>query len=223
MKRNCPNVERWYGEGYVRICPNPGPLWDAYNRLVAFSKDNRCRPWKPPFPLILGGWAFSSDFDKMQRWNMTVAWARGNGCAEIVDAIPDEDFYVDIPSTWIYGEEMARWNWKPRVRPSSTEITSYMETLRSRWPEVVGPELARTTGPVEFTGTKARRLLVRADATALPPWGSWSHISNKEVERQTFTRFRAEINRAIAPHEVDHIDFSIEPDPLYRRTPQSTV
>ena len=207
MKRDSQNPERWYGEGCVRICPNPDPLWDAYKRLVAFSKETHCRSKNPPFPLILGGWAFSSDFDKMQRWNMTVAWARGNGCAEIVDAIPDEDFYVDIPSTWVYGD---RWNWKPRVRPSSTEITNYVETLRSRWPEVVGPELARTTGPVEFTGRKARRLLVRADATALPPWGSWSHLSNKEVERQTFTRFRAEINRVIAPHEVDHIGFSID-------------
>ena len=155
----------------------------------------------------------------MQRWEKTVSWATRNGCREIIDAIPDEDFYVNVPSDWVYGEEMARWNWNPRVRPSSTEITNYVETLRSRWPDVVGPELAPISGPVEFTGKKARRLLVRADATALPPWGSWSHLSRNVAERRTFTRFRAEINRAIAPHEVDHIDFAIEPDPLYTRPP----
>ena len=65
----------------------------------------------------------------------------------------------------------------------------------------------RITRPVAFTGKKARRLLIHADATALPPWGNWAQRGDDEEQRRAFTRLRSTINRAIAPHEVDHIEF----------------
>jgi hypothetical protein len=43
-------------------------------------------------PLILNGWAYSNDVEKMRRWEETVTWARDNGSPEIIE-IPDEDFY----------------------------------------------------------------------------------------------------------------------------------
>ena len=37
------------------------------------------------------------------------------------------------------------------------------------------------------------------------------HIfTSLETERRTFTHFRAALNKAIAPHEVDPIDFTTE-------------
>jgi hypothetical protein len=63
------------------------------------------------------------------------------------------------------------------------------------------------TRPVAFTGKKARRLLVQAEGEAIPPWGGWFDRSTEEAKRRTFTRFRSAVNKAIAPHEVDHIDF----------------
>ncbi len=41
----------------------------------------------------------------------------------------------------------------------------------------------------------------------VPPWGAWYSLSKKESERRIFTEFRKNINSAIHPHEVDHIDF----------------
>jgi hypothetical protein len=87
----------------------------------------------------------------------------------------------------------------------------HLETLISDWENIVGPELARVSSPVAFTGAKARRLLVQVDGAGRPPWGGWSCLSNVEEERRAFTRFRASINAAIAPHEVDHIDFTAHP------------
>ena len=82
-----------------------------------------------------------------------------------------------------------------------------MEILAAQWPQIVGKELSGITHPLDFTGKKARRLLVRADNNTLPPWGDWVNRSTVESERRTFTHFRAAVNKAISPHEVDHIDF----------------
>jgi hypothetical protein len=65
---------------------------------------------------------------------------------------------------------------------------------------------------VAFTGKKARRLLVQAEGTATPPWGGWSYRSPDEAKRRTFTRFRSAVNKAIGPHEVDHIEFITKND-----------
>jgi hypothetical protein len=51
-------------------------------------------PASPPKPLILAGWAYSSDLEKAQRWGETVAWASSNGCASLVDQLKEEDFYL---------------------------------------------------------------------------------------------------------------------------------
>jgi hypothetical protein len=50
-------------------------------------------PESPPKPLILAGWAYSSDEEKAERWEETIAWATFNGCAEVISQIKDEDFY----------------------------------------------------------------------------------------------------------------------------------
>jgi hypothetical protein len=81
----------------------------------------------------------------------------------------------------------------------------------SEWSEIVGEELGRATRPLAFTGKKARRLLVYADANVRPTWGGWCYLSHLKPERLTFTRFRAAINKAIAPHEIDHVHFTLVP------------
>lgn len=43
-----------------------------------------------------------------------------------------------------------------------------------------------------------------------PPWGSWLSLA-RGGSRRAFTRFRAAVNAAIKPHEVDHIDFDLRP------------
>jgi hypothetical protein len=201
-----------------RICPNPIPWSSAFERLKLHATSRHCIPPSPPLPLILAGWAYTNDCEKMQRWEETVAWAERNGCTEIVSEIPDSDFYsVDSPTTYSIGPSggpMYRsWDFDPKPRPSSEEICRCLVALTNGWSEIVGEDLARVTRPLAFSGMKARRLLVHADANARPPWGEWFRLSRLEPERRTFTQFRAAINKAIAPHETDHVDFITDREP----------
>ena len=100
-----------------------------------------------------------------------------------------------------------------KVVPDSESVSRQINELATRWAEIVGPELAAVTRPVEFTGRKKRRLVVLADAGVKPPWGGWSDLSRYLPERRTFTTFRAAINKAIAPLHVDHVQFTTTPFP----------
>jgi hypothetical protein len=51
-------------------------------------------PASPPKPLILAGWAYSSNEEKAERWEETIVWATSNGCTEIINQVRDEDFYL---------------------------------------------------------------------------------------------------------------------------------
>ena len=89
------------------------------------------------------------------------------------------------------------WDFETKNRPSPKELKEYLQTLLIRWPEIAGKELSKITRPIVFTGKKARRLVVKANAVLKPPWGNWNYISNVESERRTFTKFRASINTLI--------------------------
>jgi hypothetical protein len=197
-----------------RICPSPMPWHEAFERLTKYVQLHPCTPPSPPKPLIIAGWVYSNDVDKMQRSVKTIAWAAKNGCSNLVSGIPDRDFYfVEKPTSYtvgpLGGPMYCAWDFEAKSRPSSEQTAQLMDVLLSRWSEIVGNEIGSITRPLAFTGEKARRLLVFADAAFTPPWGGWSYLSKQETERRTFTHFRSAINRAISPHEVDHIDFTI--------------
>jgi len=163
-------------------------------------------------PLILAGWAYSNDIEKKRRCEDIVRWAISNGCRDLVDSIPDDSFYFVVePTTYTVGPRggpmYRHWDYDSKERPSSSALEMAIGTLLSQWQEIVGDILASITRPLAFTGSKARRLLIHAHIAASPPWGSWTHLSQIESERRTFTQFRASVNRAISPHAVDHVDF----------------
>jgi hypothetical protein len=150
-----------------------------------------------------------------------MAWATQNGCSDFLSEIPAEQFYcVETPTSYVVGPMggpmFRQWDSQSRTKPDDATLVRLMEILESRWTEVVGQDLAKATSPIGFTGAKARRLVVLADGSALPPWGTWTERAFDEEKRRSFTRLRAAINSAIAPHEVDHIDFKPEkpPDPV---------
>jgi len=161
----------------------------------------------------LAGWAYTNDVEKMRRWQETVAWAIANGCPALAANIPETDFrcvagltdYVVGPGG---GPMYHAWDFKAKTRPGATQIAQAMEVLSARWPEIVGEALAGVTRPLAFTGKKLRRLIVFGDGAATPPWGSWTQLSAEEPKRRAFTAFRAAINKAIAPLEVDHVEFT---------------
>lgn len=196
-----------------RICPNPMQWHEVFERLANYAQSHLCTPNVPPKPLILAGWAYTNDIEKMQRWKETVAWAEKNGCSNLVSSIPAQDFYfVEKPSSYMIGPlggpMYHTWDSEAKSRPSPEHLARIIDTLLSGWLEIVGSKIGSMTRPMTFTGEKARRLLVFADASYTPPWGGWSYLSKQESERRTFTHFRAAINKAIAPHEIDHIDFT---------------
>ena len=96
-----------------------------------------------------------------------------------------------------------------KATPDPVMVTRSIENLKANWTGIVGAELAAMTRPLRFTGPKSRRLVVAADASAKPPWGSWSVLSTYLPERRSFTAFRTAINAAIAPLRVDHVEFQV--------------
>ncbi len=81
-----------------RICPYPQAWEMVFERLARYALSHQCRPLLPP-TLIYATWVCSSDIEKMSRWDQTVAWAKVNGCPELVK-VPDGDFYsVEVPTT----------------------------------------------------------------------------------------------------------------------------
>jgi hypothetical protein len=207
----------------IRVCPKAW-LWNkAYERLLTHASSHVCTPAAPPVPLILSTWVYSNDQDKMIQWTDTVAWAHANGCNQIVDQIPDEDFYyVSSLTTYVVGPlggPMYRpWDFESKPTPSSDTINRYFEVLSSNWTQIVGADLGKVTRPIFFSGKTARRLLVQANPDIQPAWGNWQFLSNAEGERRAFTQFRAAINKAIEPHEVDHIDFATSTLATEKRT-----
>jgi hypothetical protein len=207
-----------------RICPHPSRWNNVFEQLVEFSEAHPCIPRRPPEPLILAGWANSNDTEKMQRWKETVDWTSINGCMVIVDEIADQDFYqVEKPTSYSIGPMggpcYRPWDSEAKVRPPEEELVKHFEYLSAHWADIAGSDLSTITRPVAFTGKKARRLLVQAEGAAAPPWGGWSYRASDEATRRMFTRFRSAVNKAIAPHEVDHIEFRkiIEPRSLWSR------
>jgi hypothetical protein len=146
----------------------------------------------------------------MDRWTATVAWAETNRCRNVIDDIPEEQYYF-VHRLWagdispLGGPYFNPRNWTPRRRPSPEEVDQALQRLGADWRDIVWLELGEITRPLKFTGRKKRRLVVLAVASASPPWGTWFERSpNRQM---MFTSFRAAINAASAPHEVDHIDF----------------
>jgi hypothetical protein len=49
------------------ICPKPVRWHNVFKQLVEYAESHPCSPSRPPTPLILAGWSYSSDTQKMRR------------------------------------------------------------------------------------------------------------------------------------------------------------
>ena len=177
----------------------------------------------PPVPLILAA-SDESNASKHHRLSAQLYWAQENGCIE--DALrylkdirvehwnscpPDEWFQDNYPKPdGTYGPIHLEWTSDSKPKSSAESAAHAIEILRAQWDEVAGQELRGVTSPLRFEGAKGRRLVILAKREASPPWGTWTSLDQGE-NRRFFTRFRAAVNAAIKPLEVDHIDFVHEP------------
>lgn len=75
------------------ICPLP-VLWnEIFQELSKHAITKSGLTEGPLKPLILAGWAYSSDNEKSVRWQETVAWAELNGCRRMIERLTEKDFY----------------------------------------------------------------------------------------------------------------------------------
>ena len=79
-----------------RICPHPIPWNNVYEQLLKVAQE-RPELSKPPVPLILNGWVFSSDDEKEARWADTVKWAAAGNCMGAIESLSADDFYPGAP------------------------------------------------------------------------------------------------------------------------------
>ena len=80
----------------IRVCPIPRK-WHAIHQALEKHWRMHGRPEDPPpKPLILSGWVFSSDFDKLERWKAIEVWAIRNGVEQVIEVKKDEDWHQVI-------------------------------------------------------------------------------------------------------------------------------
>jgi len=195
------------------VCPNPIP-WNAVYQRLLHVWENRSDLPKPPVPLILNGWVFSNDVEKVERWQETLQWAQKAGCEHITSSLSIDDFYQseEITSCRIgpLGGPLHRpWDFEAKQKPGQELLDDGLQRLTEHWPELANG-FSTGTHPVGFSGNKSRRLIVAVSEQVSPPWGTWETLSRDDAKRLTFTAFRKAINEMLTPHEVDHIDFVIE-------------
>lgn len=77
----------------VFVCPKPRIWHEVHSRLIRAWKDAGKKPPKPPVPLILAGWNFSSDQEKGERWKQTIEWARSAGLEGEVPTLTEDMQY----------------------------------------------------------------------------------------------------------------------------------
>jgi len=195
--------------------PLPADWEKIHSKLTQFMayRNDSTTP-KPPVPLILAGAAFSSAADIKQRWVEFIVWAHTYGFAAEMEAILPPSPGIDVAKQ-IAGVSADGTGWWPEFgeqfqqhkhKPSKSLEGEMFSHLFNDWIIIVGYELGSATKPLRFAGKKRRRLIVAADPSDTPPWGSWSSLG---MDRQAFTKFRKAINDAITPMEIDHITFSI--------------
>ena len=196
----------------ILVCPQPS-AWHAICRRCnqAWSESGHVGD-PPPDPLILSGWAFSSDADKQKRWQALVRWAEERSLLHLVALdLPAEGHFVHEISTSYPGEHYGCQDHEPAPVPSPAELEAALKRLHDSWAAIAG-SLWKVCKPVEFMGSKGRRLIVVVTANAEPPWGHWDQLADQS-RRNEFTAFRRRVNDVIAPHHVDHIDFSVQVPP----------
>lgn len=195
----------------IRVCPLPRIWGQIYNKLHTISLQNSNIP-SPPIALILAGWNFSDDFGKKNRWDDTLEWINKYGGEDLITSLTDNDYYcVEKLCRPAYLDYQYGDTSPPAIRPADDELTNLIKKLSDLWDQIAGND-SRLTMPLDFSGTKARCLIVEYDTDSLPSWGTWGnepggYHDQNFTNKASFTALRQRINDAIHPHKIDHVVF----------------
>ena len=92
-----------------RISSQPDP-WNRLYQLLPHTRSVGS-VWEPEFPLILGAWDFSSDYDKRQRFHLHLQHAGQHGALDAVAR-----FVLQLTeSDWHHWGEWRQWWLQPTV------------------------------------------------------------------------------------------------------------
>ena len=167
---------------------------------------------EPPMPLILAASA-CSNADKLSRLREQLAWAAEREWLvesfRYLESIPLEHWNTGSDVNWFrdgYPRGHFGWTSDPKPKLARDQAIALISLLRTNWAAVAGEQLSAVCQPVRFSGRRGRRLVVDCVIGSRPPWGSWQGFS-RHTPRTSFSTLRASVNKAVAPHVVDHIDF----------------
>ena len=193
----------------IFVSPQPNTWYAIYQRLKSHWVHEINVGDAPPMALVLSGWTMSSDFEKQDRWKMTLRWAEQNNCSHLIPDLNEDDKYFvsELSSYTPFYHEMKH---HPKAyKPTKEEMKNALIELANKWKELLDEEFSINTKPVSFSGEKFRSLLVSYQSGYLPPWGSWTnHLANGKPSK--FTELRSWVNVLIKPLAVDHIIFKEE-------------
>src|ERR1022692_1731816 len=197
------------------VCPLPASWAAVYTVLTRAWEESGREGGRegppPPVPLILAGWIATNDLEKAQRWQETVTWARDRDLERILADLREQDKYcVEEFTTYevgpFGGPMYLTWNFDAKPVPDARSVQMAMAILLKEWPTHCWLGSRQDDQTARVHRKKKRRLVVKADAEQVPPWGSWNCLAPGE-DRRAFTRRRSAINQAISPLKVDHIYF----------------
>lgn len=84
-----------YCRAEERVCPSP-TVWNELWELLP-ERTHVGTGWQPSLPLILSGWWYSSNLDKMVRLREHLIWAADHGALDEVDAflraLPEDSWH----------------------------------------------------------------------------------------------------------------------------------
>lgn len=203
------------------VCPLPKHWSPIYLALLKAAERTPGVP-PPPKPLILAGWAYSSDAEKNDRWRATIQWAEKWGFSGLIpdlskdmmhvvedvstDMMHDDEELSSVPIGPGYGPMYLPWNFNERPLITAVQAREYLEKIKGHWHEIAEGVVREHAKPIMLTGAKYRRLVCAHTGMVDPPWGTWSRLDGGP-NRRSFTVLRKVINALIEPHMVDHIDF----------------
>ena len=75
------------------ICPFPDVWAFIASELISFWKIKLNEAGPPPPYLILSGWNYSDDFDRMETWMNCIKWAEERNCTHLIPELPENNWY----------------------------------------------------------------------------------------------------------------------------------
>ncbi len=178
------------------ICPFPGVWALIASELISYWKVdlNEAGP-QPPY-LILSGWNYSDDFNKMETWMNCIKWAEERNCTHLIPELPENNWYQQKSLNRFQSfEDFGIYNkfHKPSKKLTKEERAHQFNLLKTKWLTNFGADFF----PKRLTGKKSKRLIVRPNDTK-------KFQVNQNIQANLTV---SAVNQLLDGHTIYEIDF----------------